>query len=172
MSRRKYNIDLSEIRAFDKDPAHTYWHVLDHVSFIYWPTREWQLRRALERAPEGVRLFWLTWRIEGAVEDGGFGQYFGHKCPPWLHEMSKQAIQQFGCPKVVKIIEEAERYVYRNRSKLRDGMPYSEWAAIMGPVALKKAARNINGRFMRALSKLHDAREKYLREHPEKFTNR
>ena len=76
-----------------------------------------------------------------------------------------------GCPQVVEILEEVERYVHRNRSRLRDGMPPDEWAAIMGPVALKKALRDVNGRFMRACTRLQDAREKYLQEHPEKFTN-
>jgi hypothetical protein len=118
-----------------------------------------------------VRLFWLSQLIEGPVENGGFGQYFGHRRPTWLHRAAKKAILRLGCPKVVKIIEEAERYVHRNRSKLRDGMPPAEWAAIMGPVALKQRARDINNRFLRACSKLHDAREKYLREHPEQFAN-
>ena len=171
MPRRNYSINLAEIRAFDKDPAHTYWHVLDRVNYLGWPGRYAPLRKALATAPEGVRLFWLCQVIEGPVENGGFGQYFALNPPTWLHEMAKQAILQFGCPKVVKIIEEAERYVHRNRSKLRDGMPPSEWAAIMGPVALKKAAKDIHNRFYRACSELHDAREKYLREHPERFTN-
>ena len=73
MPRRDYSVDLSEIRAFDKEPAHFYWHVLDRVSFTCWPTRESQLRKALEEAPEGVRLFWLTTIIEGAVEDRSSG---------------------------------------------------------------------------------------------------
>ena len=172
MPWRNYSIDLEEIRAIDKEPAHTYWHVLDHIAFMGWPTREASLRKALEKAPEGVRLFWLTRTIEGAVEDGGLGQYFGHRRPTWLHGMAKQAILQFGCPQVVEILEEVERYVHRNRSRLRDGMPPDEWAAIMGPVALKKALRDVNGRFMRACTRLQDAREKYLQEHPEKFTPR
>ena len=171
MPRRNYSIDLTEIRAFDKDPAHLYWHVLDWITFLGWPIREAPLRKALAAAPEGVRLFWLSRLIEGHVEDGGFGQYFGHRRPTWLHEMAKKAILQFGCPQVVKIIEEAEQYVARNRSQLRDGMPPNEWAKIMGPVAMEKATKRIHRRFMRACSKLHDAREKYLKEHPERFTN-
>jgi hypothetical protein len=171
MPRRNYSIDLAKIRAFDEDPAHTYWLVLERVSYLGWPSRDAELRKALAAAPEGVRLFWLSQVVEGPVENGGFGQYFGHRRPTWLHEMAKQAILQFRCPQVVKIIEEAERYVYRNRSKLRDGMPPGEWAAIMGPVAMDKATRKIHRRFFRACSKLHDARERYLKEHPERFTN-
>jgi hypothetical protein len=171
MPRRNYSIDFAEIRKFDKEPAHFYWHVLERVNYLGWPYRDAPLRKALARAPEGVRLFWLSQLIEGPVENGGFGQYFGCKRPLWVHEAAKRAILEFGCPGVVKVVEEAERYVHRNRSKLGDGMPAAEWAAIMGPVALKRAARDINNRFMRALSKLHDAREKYLQEHPERFTN-
>src|SRR5215469_13887509 len=171
MPRRNYSINLAEVRAFDNKPAHFYWHVLERVNYLGWPSRDAPLRKALATAPEGVRLFWLSQLIEGPVENGGFGQYFGRKRPLWMHEAAKKAILEFGCVGVVKVVEEAERYVHRNRSKLRDGMPASEWAAIMGPVALKKAARDIHGRFFRACSKLHDAREKYLREHPERFAN-
>ncbi len=171
MAKPDYSVDLAEIRAIDKEPSNTYWHVLDRISFMNWPQSHSRLRKALEAAPEGVRLFWLTRTIEGPIEDGGFGQYFGRHRPTWLHEMAKQAILEFGCPQVVRIITEAEQYLERHRTRLRDGMSPKDWAEIMGPVAMNKATRNIHRPFFRACSKLHDAREKYLNDHPERFSN-
>ena len=34
MTRRKYSINLAEIREFDKEPAHFYWHVLERVNYL------------------------------------------------------------------------------------------------------------------------------------------
>jgi hypothetical protein len=168
MALRAYSIDLAAIRTFDKEPLHTYWLVLERVGFLGWPSRDAQLRKALAAAPEGVHLFWLSQLVEGPVENGGFRHYFAHPPPAWLHKMAKKTILQFGCPQVVRIIEEAERYMARHRSKMRDP---KKWAEITGPVVMEKATRRIHRRFFRACSKLHDARQKYLKEHPERFAN-
>jgi hypothetical protein len=167
MPRRDYNIDLAEIQAFDKEPSHTYWHVLDRVSYLGWPTDDdRKLKKALAAAPEGVRLFWLSQLIEGPVENGGFRAYFVYRPPLWLHRLAKKTIVDFGCPKVVKIIEEAERYIAGVLSKRLDPKQFGE---ATGPVMMEKATRRVHRRFFRALSKLHDAREKYLQQHPDRF---
>jgi hypothetical protein len=71
MPRRKYSIDLEEIRAIDKEPAHTYWHVLDHIAFMKWPTREAQLRLvewsggapSLDQRLPSYLLFRASWQM-------------------------------------------------------------------------------------------------------------
>jgi hypothetical protein len=168
MPRRNYSVDLAEIRTFDKEPAHYYWNVLDRVNYLGWPSRDAQLRKALATAPEGVRLFWLSQLVEGPVENGGFRHYFAHPPPPWVQKMVKETILQFGCPRVVRIIEEAERYMRRPRSKIRNP---KAWAEITGPVVMEKATRRIHRRFFRACGKLHEARQRYLKEHPERFAH-
>jgi hypothetical protein len=167
MPKRDYSIDLAEIRAFDKEPAHTYWHVLDRVSYLGWPTEnDAKLKKALAVAPEGVRLFWLSQLIEGPVENGGFRAYFVHRPPLWLDRLARKTIVDFGCPNVVKIVEEAERYMARVLAKRLDP---KQWGEATGPVVMEKATRRIHRRFFRALSKLHHAREKYLQQYPERF---
>jgi hypothetical protein len=166
MPRPDYSIDLEEIRAFDKEPSHTYWHVLERVAFLGWPDEDAKLKKALASAPEGVRLFWLSQLIEGPVENGGFRAYFAHRPPLWLHRLAKKTIVDFGCPKVVKIIEEAERYMARVLAKRLDP---KKWGEATGPVVMEKATRRVHRRFFRALSRLHDAREKYLQQHPNRF---
>jgi hypothetical protein len=86
--------------------------------------------------------------------------------------MAKKAILKFSCPKAVKIIEEAERYTYRNRDKLYDGMPAKDWAEIMGPIAMEKATKRISLRYLRACNKLHRARANYLKKYPRRFSNK
>jgi hypothetical protein len=166
MPRNDYNINLPRIRFFDKEPSHTYWHVLEGVSFLGRPTEDAKLKKALAAAPEGVRLFWLSQLIEGPVENGGFRAYFARRPPLWVHRLAKQAILQFGCPEVVQIIDEAERYMASLRSKR---LTAKEWGEATGPVGMEKATNRIHRRFFRSLSKLHVAREKYLEAHPERF---
>jgi len=167
MPRRDYSIDLEEFRAFENEQFNTYWHVLDRVNYLGWPdTKGGKLRKALAAAPEGVRLFWLSQLIEGPVENGGFRAYFVHRPPLWLHKLAKKTILDFGCPKVVKIVEEAERYMARILAKRLTPEQFGE---ATGPVMMEKATRRIHRRFFSSLSELHTARQKYLKKYPERF---
>lgn len=167
MKRSNYCIDFEAIRKIDTNASNTYWHVLDQIYFMPWSEPDSELKKAIKLAPEGVRLFYLMGTIEGPVENGGFGQYFASRRP--LHKQAKKTIAEFGFLEVVEFITEAEQYLKLNAKKLRAGMPWSDWAKVMGVVPMNKALHNIHGRFIRACRGLDDARETYLDEHRDKF---
>lgn len=170
MKRSDFSVDLSGGQEVEPDCAESLLsHVESCIEIMPWPEPGQDLKQALEIAPEGVRLLYLIGQIQGPADNGGLGQYFALELPDWLHAMAKSAIASIGCPQMISIIEEAERYFAQHRDKLRDAETWDDFHAVVGIRAMDDALDNITSRYLEASEELNAARIRYVESHRDQF---
>lgn len=173
MKRSDFAIDFSREWKLDPDWLdNRILYVEECISIMPWPEGPEEgssLKEALEIAPEGVRLLYLIGQIQGPADNGGLGQYFGLEMPDWLHDMAKYAIAEIGCPQMISIIEEAERYLAQHRDELRVAESWEDFHRILGIGAMNDALDNITGRYLAASKELNAAKKRYVGGHRDRF---
>lgn len=122
--------------------------------------------------PPEKRLIWATWRLQGEVDNGGFGQYFANIEDECYIDEALDGLTTLGASEHRKMLEQVIQYRDEHADEIAKAKNWNEYAKIMGVVPLNQALDNITFRFINKDSQLYAMRRNYIMQHLDAFAPR
>lgn len=118
------------------------------------------------------RLIWSTWRLQGEVDNGGFGQYFTNIEDDCYIGEALDGLTTLGATEHRNMLEQVIKYRDEHAEEIANAKDWNEYAKVMGVVPLNQALDNISFRFINKNPELYAMRRKYIMDHIDVFAPR
>lgn len=152
------------------DPVEFVGVVIDLIWAKPWPDDDleayWKFFLAL---PREQRVIWSTWRVQGEVANGGFGQYFANIQGDCFVEEARTGFVELGANDLAEMFETVLAYFRQNGHAIEAAASDEEYAQIMGYVAIEQRLDNITRRFLRRMDDFYLLRRQYIEDHWDAF---
>ena len=163
-------LSRSELTALT-DPVDFVGTVIDWIWAKPWPSDD---RAAYQQyflgLPREQRVIWSTWRVQGEVANGGFGQYFPNIRFECFIDEARSGFVELGAHDLAEMFESVLSYFDRNRARIdAAGDCYEEYVKIMGYIAIEENLNRVTSRFLARMDDFYVLRRDYILRHLDAF---
>jgi uncharacterized protein DUF4375 len=148
--------------------------VIDDIWAMPWPDDQGSEEYVafFKSLPPQKRLIWATWRLQGEVDNGGFGQYFTNIEDDCYIDEALDGLTTLGASELRDMLEQVIKYRYEHADEIAKAKDWSEYVEIMGVVPLDQALDKITFRFIDKNPELYALRRRYILQHLDVFAPR
>jgi len=144
--------------------------VIDDIWAMDWPEERGEdYVLFFKSLPTEQRVIWATWRVQGEVDNGGFGQYFTNIEDDCYIDEALAGLTTLGANEHRSMLEQVIKYRDQHTEEIAEAKDWDEYVKIMGVVPLNRALNDITSRFTRLNPELYKLRREYIMDHIEVF---
>ena len=145
--------------------------VIDDIWAMPWPDEQGsdEYVAFFKSLPPEKRVIWSTWRLQGEVDNGGFGQYFTNIEDDCYIDEAIAGLTTLGASEHRTMFEQVIKYRDEHAEEIAKAKDWNEYAKIMGVVPLNQALDNISFRFINKNAELYAMRRTYIMDHIDVF---
>jgi hypothetical protein len=154
------------------DPEDFVGTVIDWIWAKPWPAndRSPEYQQYFLALPREHRVIWSTWRVQGEVANGGFGQYFPNIRGDCFIEEARKGFVELGAHDLAQMFDSVLAYFQQNRARIDAADDsYKEYSKIMGYVAIEENLNNVTSRFLNRMDEFYVLRRDYILGHLDAF---
>lgn len=148
--------------------------VIDDIWRMSWPGEQGsdEYVAFFKSLPSEKRLIWATWRLQGEVDNGGFGQYFTNIEDDCYVEEALAGFTTLGATEHRQMLQQVIEYREEHADEIAKAREWDDYVKIMGVVPLNEALDNVTFRFINRNPELYALRRKYIMGHLDVFAPR